>query len=224
MDFKNLGFLDFREFLEIQNGLVDKRKLDEIADTIIFAEHPTTISLGARSSGLQLAHLRYYSPYWLTQNGIPIVKTSRGGSLAVHGPGILGCYFIFKLKDLSCASRFFRSAQSLAKRTLTRARIYADKLPDELRTDQKEKTKYRGLWVMGDSSPRKIASMGVGVSRKVTSFGMNINVSPEDWILRLVYPCGIREYELTSAAREGGNACVDFYIQNLIELAPQYLP
>ncbi len=224
MDFKNLGTIEFQAFLEIQAKLAEDRKRDKVEDTVLFAEHPVTVSLKRQNYERELDNLRC-PPEILYRNKIPIVKAERGGLAAVHGPGILGCYFIVKLNEPLFSRGLLSALKPLARRVLGRSGILADELPDSLKTDRKAISKYTGLWVWQEGeAPKKIVAMGIFVSQKVTSFGMNINVCPEDWILKLIHPCGIKEYELTSVKNEGGNVNVDFARENLTELAPQYFP
>lgn len=188
--------IPFQDFLTYQERIFEARTRNNIPNTIIFAEHKPAISLGARSDQEQLDHI-LVTPEELSIKEVPIIKTQRGGSVAVHGPGILGVYVILNVDQHSPGS-IIRSMEWWLQDTLLALGLKTQRLVDELRTDCRNRTKYEGLWV----GNKKISSIGLRIAKNVTKFGMNLNMHPEDWLLRLIYHCGIEEYEATSLEKE----------------------
>src|SRR5438270_12730649 len=92
-----LGTLDYATALKLQETLVNLRKQDRIADTLLLLEHPAVITLGRNSkAGNVLA-----SPESLAQRGVEVFETNRGGDVTFHGPGQLVGYPICDLRSFS---------------------------------------------------------------------------------------------------------------------------
>lgn len=216
------------ETLLLQEHLWQKRLEGKIPNTVIFVENPPNISLGLRPEPEQLKHVKT-SMRELERLNIPVVKTGRGGSITVHGPGILGCYVITDISKIIFPRPFVRCLGEWIKDLLKQHSVTAGCLPDELRTDKKDKSKYEGLWVGTNRSttaaarPRKIASVGVRFKSGVSQYGINLNLSPDDWLLELIYPCGIREYKPTSLKKEGAEATRTEVISYLSKTVSKFL-
>lgn len=192
--FLDLKILDFEEFLKIQD-LVWKQRIDDIIDnTIIFAEHPTAISINQSYIDRDLKSLRV-SEEELEQLGIQIIPVKRGGGIALHAPGILGCYIIAKTNGAAevtyLMERWIFSA-------LARFGIQLYLYPTGARflhaLSQKERRKYRGFW----RDVKKIGTEGLRISSRVSRFGVNINVCPDLKHLTLIHPCGITKFDMSS--------------------------
>jgi len=194
--FHDLGLVRFDKFMHMQNMLWEQRVENQIPDTILFAEHPVCISLGARSVEFQLPHIRVPQSE-LVRRDIRVFKTRRGGSLTIHAPGILGCYVIAKCTNVVNS---VRSLELLARDTFKHFGVDTASLPN----GATNKPQYHGAW----TGKGKIASIGMHIARGVTRFGLNINVNTEHSLLTLVHPCGIEEYELTTMAQMGCSASV----------------
>lgn len=195
---KTPGLINFREFIKLQNITWEERYLQKITDTIIFAEHPPTISLGSRNPEEQIRHIRV-TEETLRTSGIPVIRTERGGSVTIHGPGILGCYVIADIGRLEFSTEFIFRLEHWIAASLDKLGIHTTRLPKEFRMDR-ETAKYEGLWI----NKKKIASMGIRISRHVTRFGVNICVCPEERFMHIINPCGIEEYEMSSLEKECG--------------------
>lgn len=193
----NFEQIPFQDFLAHQERLFEARTRNDIPNTIIFAEHKPAISLGARPDQEQLHHI-LVAPEELSAKEVPIIKTQRGGSVAVHGPGILGIYVVLDTTNGHSPGSVIRSLEWWLQDTLLAFGLKTQRLVEELRTDCKNRAKYEGLWV----GKKKISSIGIRIAKNVTKFGMNLNMHPEDWLLRLIYHCGIEEYEITSLEKE----------------------
>jgi lipoyl(octanoyl) transferase len=159
---------------------------DAIPDTILFLEHPPVVTLGRRTDEDAELHLPQDAD-------VEIVETDRGGKSTYHGPGQLVCYPIVDLK------RHGRDVKQYV-RNLERA-IVATMAPFDIEGGCIEDL--TGVWLQ--RPPRKIASIGVHVSRWITTHGyaLNVDLDPApftDWITA----CGLEDAMFTTMAREAG--------------------
>ncbi len=179
-----LGTVAYRQASAIQDQLRARRQAEELPDMLLVLEHPPTYTRGRRSSiaELPLGESAYRA------RGIDVVDTNRGGKVTYHGPGQLVGYTIMRVDDVVAHVRTLEDAivGALAECSIA-AHSRADEGPD-----------FTGVWVQD----RKIASIGVHVSRGVTTHGFAINVhndlEPFTWIV----PCGLGGVRMTSIAAE----------------------
>lgn len=193
--FVDLGFVGFGAFLNIQDQVWKCRVEDKISDTVLFAEHPLAISFGARARKLQTLFLRV-SLEEIVRRNIGVYETRRGGSLALHAPGILGCYVIGKTAE-SVGRTTVHFLEDVAHEVFCSSGLLTTPAPRAMIGF--DRAKYRGAW----TARGKIASIGIHSAQGITRFGMNINVSADPNLLTLIHPCGIEEYPLTTLALEG---------------------
>ena len=181
----NLGLVPYLEALALQESLRDARQADEIPDTLLLLEHPAVYTRGRRTSAEELP----LGEAFYAAQGIEVLDTDRGGKLTYHGPGQLVGYPIMRIGDIIGYLRTMERAivAALAQEGI-RARGGGDRPT--------------GVWVGG----HKIASIGVHVSRRVSTHGFAVNaendLEPFEWIV----PCGLTELQMTSIARETGRA------------------
>ena len=201
LDIRDLGLADYREVLSLQQQLNQQRQAGWIGDTVLIVEHPPVITLGARRSANKLL----VEPDELTRRGIDVVEIRRGGGATAHNPGQLVFYPILHLQHLGLgASEYVRTLEAIGIDLLARAGV-----PCERRKG------FPGLWTDG----RKIASIGVRVSRLVTYHGMAINVCNDLAIFDTMVPCGLDGVEMTSVEKEAGRPCdVDSLKTELVPL------
>jgi lipoyl(octanoyl) transferase len=183
----HLGRLEYGEGLAIQERLRAARQDDELPDLLLMLEHEPVYTRGRRSGPGELP----FGEKWYRERGISIYDTRRGGKVTYHGPGQLVGYPIVRVgEDVLAYVRLLEEAlvAALAEEGVC-ARGRTPEGPD-----------YTGVWVDG----RKIASIGVHVSRGVTAHGFAVNVDndlePFSWIV----PCGLSDVQMTSLARETG--------------------
>jgi lipoyl(octanoyl) transferase len=181
-----LGSVPYREGLELQARLQAQRQAEQIPDTLLLLEHPPVYTRGRRAED---GELPLGEPFYRRQ-GIEIIATKRGGRVTYHGPGQLVGYPIMRVADVG-----------MHLRTMEEAIVAA--LADHgiaARSRCAEGADYTGVWV-GD---RKIASIGVHLSRGVSSHGFAVNfvndLEPFAWIV----PCGLSGVRMTSVALELG--------------------
>ncbi len=183
----HLGVVEYREALALQERLRAARQEDELPDVLLTLEHPPVYTRGRRSRAGELP----MGEEWYAAQGIDVVETDRGGLVTYHGPGQLVGYPIVRIDDVVGYVRALENA-------LVRA------LHDEgvagARSRPREGHRYTGVWV----EERKIASIGVHLSRGVSTHGFAVNVEndlqPFSWIV----PCGLDGVSMTSLITETG--------------------
>ena len=180
------GLADYRDVLQQQHELQEKRRRGEIPDTILITEHPPTVTLGARQSANKLQVSREN----LTQKGIDVVDIRRGGGTTAHNPGQLVVYPILHLQELDLGiSEYIRELETIGAELL-----------EKLGIRSQQRKGLRGLWI----DNRKIASIGVRVSKFVTYHGMAINIQNDLSLFDYITPCGLDGVEMTSVLKETG--------------------
>ena len=186
LSIRDCGLADYGEVLQEQLQLHRQRCEGEIPDTVLIAEHRPVITLGARQSANKL--LASFSD--LKRNNIDIVETRRGGGATAHNPGQLVFYPILNLQDLGLGiSEYIRKLEATGAELL-----------EQLGVKSRRRKGLAGLWV----GKRKIASIGVRVSKSVTYHGMAINIQNDLSIFDYLIPCGLDGVEMTSVLKETG--------------------
>jgi lipoyl(octanoyl) transferase len=181
----NLGVVPYREAWDLQRSLAGAVSQGAIPDTVILLEHPPVVTLGRRTGDEEL-HVPVGAD-------VEIVETDRGGKSTYHGPGQLVCYPILDLnRHGRDVKKYVRDLEEALIRTLAAFDV------EGVRIDG-----LTGVWV--HPPPRKIASIGVHVSRWVTTHGyaLNVDLDPApftDWITA----CGLEDAAFTTIARELG--------------------
>ena len=176
----DLGRRAYEPVLHMQEQMVEERKADRIADTLLLVEHDPVYTLGRNAKDGNIVA----SADDLRRMGVGVVKIGRGGDVTYHGPGQLVAYPIINLKERGRGIvAYVDGLEQVILRVLLKYGIAAG-------TDRKN----RGVWV-GDN---KIAAIGVRVTRYVTMHGFSINVSADLSYYRGIIPCGIRDKGVTS--------------------------
>jgi lipoate-protein ligase B len=178
------GLSRYSNILQLQQQLRDQRLNNEIVNTVIIVEHFDVITLGARKNANKLLVSRQE----INNRKIDIVNIRRGGGTTAHNPGQIVFYPLINLKETGLGiSEYIRLLEQIGIELL-----------DKLSVKSKRKKGYPGLWVDG----KKIASIGVRVSRFITYHGMAINIQNDLSIFELFVPCGLDAVEMTSAYKE----------------------
>jgi len=181
------GLADYKQILELQYRLRDERYRGEIANTVLIVEHRPVITLGARQSANKLLVNREE----LAQKHIDVVDIRRGGGTTAHNPGQLVFYPILYLQKLGLGiSEYIGELESIGAELLEQLEVHAER-----------RKGFPGLWV----GTKKIASIGVRVSKFVTYHGMAINIQNDLSIFEFITPCGMDGVEMTSVLKETGN-------------------
>ncbi len=186
LQIRDLGLAEYRQVLELQGQLQRMRRDGEIADTVLLVEHPAVITLGARKNANKLA----IGEEELAHQNIDLVAIRRGGGTTAHNPGQLVFYPILNLRELHLdINQYVRTLEAIGIELLS-----------GLGVETERRKGFPGLWV----GCRKIASIGVRVSRFVTCHGMAINIQNDLSIFDYMIPCGLDGVEMTSARKETG--------------------
>jgi lipoyl(octanoyl) transferase len=183
----HLGTVDYEEAVALQERLRAARQADGVPDLLLLLEHLPVYTRGRRSDPAELP----MGESWYRAQGIDVVNADRGGKLTYHGPGQLVGYPIMRIADIGAYLR-----------TMEHALIEA--LTDE-GIDAQVRDGLTGVWV----GERKIGSIGVHVSRGVTTHGFAVNVSNDLQPFEWVVPCGLEGVQMTSVTRERGAAPAD---------------
>ncbi len=180
-----LGRIGYEEAWELQRAVADDVLAGTRPDTVLFLEHPPVITLGRRAEDGEL-HLPAAAD-------VEVVETDRGGKSTFHGPGQLVCYPILDLnRHGRDVRKYCRDLEEAIIRTAAPFGLEATRIEG-----------LTGVWL--ESPPRKIASIGVHISRWVTTHGyaLNVDLDPApftDWITA----CGLEDAAFTTIARELG--------------------
>jgi lipoyl(octanoyl) transferase len=180
-----LGLTPYAEAWELQRALAGAISQGAIPDTVLFLEHPPVVTLGRRTDEGEL-----HVP---ADADVEVVETDRGGKSTFHGPGQLVCYPILDLnRHGRDVKRYCRDLEEAVIRTLAAVDIEGERIEG-----------LTGVWLT--SPPRKIASIGVHISRWVTTHGyaLNVDLDPAPFT-QWITACGLDDAAFTTVARELG--------------------
>ena len=184
MDGTFLPLADYQRTLDSQHTLVEERFQEKIPDTVLLVEHEPVVTLGRRADREHVL----VSEEALSAAGVRLHETDRGGEVTYHGPGQLVVYPIINLRPDRCdLRRYIRNLEEVVIRSLGRWGLEGKRI--EGRT---------GVWV----EDRKIAAIGVRVSRWVTCHGFALNYDVDLGNFQRIVPCGITDAGVTSVDRE----------------------
>jgi lipoyl(octanoyl) transferase len=182
-----LGLVPYGEAWELQRSVADAVSQGAVPDTILLLEHPPVITTGRRTEESELH---------IPENAeVELVETDRGGKSTYHGPGQLVCYPIFDLnRHGQDVKRYCRELEEALIRTLAALGVEGERIEG-----------LTGVWLT--RPPRKIASIGIHISKWVTTHGyaLNVDLDPApftEWITA----CGLEDAAFTTIARELGRA------------------
>lgn len=181
IDVRPLGTVDYRTAWQLQRDLVDARVAGG-PDTLLLLEHPPVYTAGRRTE-----------PHERPVDGTPVVDTDRGGKITWHGPGQLVGYPIIGLAEpLDVIKYVRRLEESLMK-------VCGDLGLDTVRVDGRS-----GVWVPATAGrpARKVAAIGVRVSRATTMHGFALNCDCDLGAFTAIVPCGINDAGVTSLSAE----------------------
>jgi len=179
----NLGAVPYREAWDLQRSISAAVLREEAPDTVLLLEHPPVITLGRRTDDGEL-HIPEGAD-------VEVVETDRGGKSTYHGPGQLVCYPIFDLtRHGQDVKKYCRDLEEALIRTIGAVGVEATRIEG-----------LTGIWL--ERPPRKIGSIGVHISKWVTTHGyaLNVDLDPApftEWITA----CGLENTAFTTVARE----------------------
>ncbi len=199
----DLGEVDLLKADEIITRLTEKRQRDDISDILLFLSYKPCLAVGVRQMNPQdlLKPLEYF-----TRQHIPLYKTVRGGGLTYHWPGQLVCYPILKLhEDEKNIPKYMSTLEQIGLDTLAEFGISASR--------KREQAAQIGLWIDNN----KIASMGIRISRWVTSYGFALNVSGNTEPSHFIRPCGLEDVNLVTIEQMTGRAPERNVVKSIVQ-------
>ncbi len=192
------GLVPYEEARVAQRWLESARQGGEVPDVLLLLEHQPVYTRGRRSTEEELP----MRPEWYEMQGIEVHDTDRGGRVTYHGPGQLVAYPIVSLAPYGDdVHEYVRRLERVAVEALAEYGIAAGTIEG-----------LTGVWTEGEKpgpeagagAARKIGSIGVHVSRGVTTHGLAVNVNNDLQPFEWVVPCGIENCRVTSLSRELG--------------------
>ena len=192
LEVRRLGTVGYREALAMQRALVEERRADRVPDLLILLQHPAVITLGVKGDGGRTNVVA--TPDRLSELGIAVEETGRGGDVTYHGPGQIVGYPIVDLRpDRQDVHRYVRDLEEVMIRTCADYGLEAGRIAG-----------LTGTWLRMDGAPEKIGAIGVRISRWITSHGFAFNVSTRLDHFQLIVPCGISDRGVTSLEKATG--------------------
>jgi lipoyl(octanoyl) transferase len=181
IDVRPLGIVDYRVAWERQRELADARVAGG-SDTLLLLEHPAVYTAGRRTE-----------PHERPVDGTPVIDTDRGGKITWHGPGQLVGYPIIGLTEPLDVVNYVRRLEEALIKVCADLGLDAGRVPGR-----------SGVWVRGtDGRPdRKVAAIGVRVSRATTLHGFALNCDCDLNAFSAIVPCGISDAGVTSLSAE----------------------
>lgn len=185
-----LGRVPYAEGVELQHAVRDALRRGEGPERLLLLEHPHVYTLGRNAAASDVLA----GPEWLRARGVEVAECNRGGQVTYHGPGQLVGYPVVNLSpDRRDIRRYVRDVQEALVRTLAEYGIEAH---------PRDGAEHIGVWV----GERKIASIGVHLSRWITTHGFALNVSTDLSYFSGIIPCGLSQVEMTSIERLRGKS------------------
>jgi lipoyl(octanoyl) transferase len=181
----DLGLVPYREAWDVQRAVAADVASGKEPDTVILLEHPPVVTLGRRADTSEL--------HFPEGTAVEVVETDRGGKSTYHAPGQLVCYPIFDLtRHGQDVKRYCRDLETALVATVGAFGVEATTIEG-----------LTGIWL--HRPPRKIASIGVHISKWITTHGyaLNVDLDPApftEWITA----CGLEDAAFTTIARELG--------------------
>lgn len=180
------GLVDYKEAWDLQKSTFNQRVNNEIPDALFLLEHPHTYTLGK----VALKNNLIGSKDFLERNHISVYQIDRGGDITYHGPGQIVGYPIINLEGWKKDThKYLRALEEVIIRTCI-----------DYGLSPRRDDKYTGVWI----EEKKIAAIGIKVSRWITMHGFAFNVNTNLSMFKGIIPCGIIDKDVTSLKNELG--------------------
>jgi len=179
----NLGETPYLEAWDLQRAIAARVTDGSLPDTVLLVEHPPVITTGRRTDEDEV-----HVP---ADADVELVETDRGGKSTYHGPGQLVCYPIFDLnRHGRDVRRYCRDLEEAVIRTVAAFDLEGTRIEG-----------LTGVWL--ERPPRKLCSIGVHISRWVTTHGyaLNVDLDPAPFT-HWITACGLEDAAFTTMARE----------------------
>ena len=180
----DLGFIDYKEAWDLQTEILAKKISGISDDVLLLLEHPNTYTFGKTADKLNLKS----SDNFLKENQISVYDIDRGGDVTYHGPGQIVGYPVIDLNNWHRDThKYLRALEEVIIKTCAEYNLLCERNP-----------KYTGVWIQD----RKIAAIGIKVSRWITMHGFAFNVNTNLDLFSGIIPCGIQGKAVTSLSKE----------------------
>jgi lipoyl(octanoyl) transferase len=184
LDYFDLGLIDYKAAWDLQIKTFEKRRINEINDTFFLLEHPNTYTLGKVTNKNNLIGSEEYQK----EKNISVYEIDRGGDITYHGPGQIVGYPIINLSEWhEDTHKYLRGLEEIIILTCRDYNLPAGRISG-----------LTGVWIEN----RKIAAIGIKVSRWITMHGFAFNVNTDLSLFNGIIPCGIPDKEVTSLEKE----------------------
>ncbi|MEV0730091.1 MULTISPECIES: lipoyl(octanoyl) transferase LipB [Polymorphospora] len=195
------GVVDYLAAWDEQRRRHEAVVAGEEPDTVLLLEHPSVYTAGKRTE-----------PWDRPVDGTPVVDVDRGGKITWHGPGQLVGYPILRLPDPVDVVAYVRRTEQLLIDVCAEFGLATDRIEGR-----------SGVWVpQDDRGPaRKVAAIGIRVSRGVTQHGFSINCDCDLTAFDRIVPCGIRDAGVTSLTAELGRPVT---VADVLPVVHRHLP
>ena len=182
----NIDTIDYKEAWNLQKEIFSRRVSGEVSDYLFLLEHPNTYTLGKTAHKENLIS----SEEFLKGNNISVYDIDRGGDITYHGPGQIVGYPIIDLNYWSKDThKYLRALEEVIINTCKEYGLDCGRNP-----------KRTGVWL----NDKKIAAIGIKVSRWITMHGFAFNVNTDLNLFGGIIPCGIQDKSVTSLSNELG--------------------
>jgi lipoyl(octanoyl) transferase len=168
-------------------------------DTVLLLEHPSVYTAGKRTE-----------PWERPADGTPVIDVDRGGKITWHGPGQLVGYPIVRLPDPIDVVAYVRRMEAMLIEVCAEFGVAAGRVEGR-----------SGAWITGNGPDRKIAAIGIRVSRGVSLHGFALNCNPDLSYFGTFVPCGIADAGVTSLSRELGR---DVTVAEVLPVVERHIP
>ena len=192
------GITDYQAAWEEQRALHLEIAAGSAPNTLILLEHPSVYTAGRRT---QISER--------PTNGVSVVDVDRGGKITWHGPGQLVGYPIVRLEKRNEVVGFVREIELALIAALKEFGILAVQFEGN-----------SGVWLRDEKGDRKIAAIGIRVSKGVTIHGFSLNVNPDLSNFDRILPCGFSDTGVTSMAKELGR---DIKVSEVLPYVEKYV-
>ncbi len=184
--YTDLGLIDYKEAWDLQKKTLEGRYNNQVQDVLYLLEHPHTYTLGKTADKKNLIG----SGEYLRENKISVYEIDRGGDITYHGPGQIVGYPIIDLSGWQKDThKYLRSLEEVIIVTCANYGLTCGR-----------KQGFTGVWL----EERKIAAIGIKVSRWITMHGFAFNINTDLSLFSGIIPCGISDKEVTSLKKELG--------------------
>lgn len=192
LEIRHLGRMDYQEAWDLQADLAAKRAAGEHGDVILVVEHPNIYTAGKRTQ-----------PEDMPDNGLPVITVDRGGRITWHGEGQLVVYPILKLAEPVDVVDYVRRLEEAIIQAVRELGVVTAG-----RVDGRS-----GVWVpsttraadpQAPTRDRKIAALGIRITRGVTMHGLALNCTNTLEYYDHIVACGIDDADVTTLSLELG--------------------